>query len=154
MPDFSGATDRDDIVLARLPRQRLSETRPLKENSSHYAILAVLCSKDANPPDDCQHLARLPIVNLPVALTRPSLLNKTSTRMLLNFTPDDVAQEQNLLASVVPTLSDIEAIPRNHMHARSIGGQPNLHVDHEEIDGVEDFLAANGIIKDWNLGLL
>ena len=94
MPDFSGATDRDDIVLARLPRQRLSETRPLKENSSHYAILAVLCSKDANPPDDCQHLARLPIVNLPVALTRPSLLNKTSTRMLLNFTPDDVAQER------------------------------------------------------------
>jgi hypothetical protein len=94
MPDFSGATDRDDIVLARLPRQRLSETRPLKENSSHYAILAVLCSKDANPPDDCQHLARLPIVNLPVALTRPSLLNKTSTQMLLNFTPDDVAQER------------------------------------------------------------
>ena len=50
---------------------------PLKENSLHYAILAVV-------------------------LTRPSLLNKTPTRMLLNFTPDDIAQQQNLLASVLP----------------------------------------------------
>jgi hypothetical protein len=50
---------------------------PLEENSLHYAILAVV-------------------------LTRPSLLNKTPTRMLLNFTPDDIAQQQNLLASVLP----------------------------------------------------
>ncbi|KAH9990735.1 hypothetical protein BJV77DRAFT_963266 [Russula vinacea] len=53
---------------------------PLEENNLHYAILAVI-------------------------LTRPSLLNKTPTQMLLNFTPDDVAQEQNLLASVLPLCS-------------------------------------------------
>ena len=69
--------------------------------------------------------------------------------MLLNFTPDDIAQEQNLfIPSVAPIPSEIEAIPRNHMHARPIGGQPNLHVAHKGIDGVKGFSTFSGSKQD------
>ena len=74
--------------------------------------------------------------------------------MLLNFTPDDISREQYLFVpSVVPTPSEIEAIPHNHMHAGPIGGQLNLHVDHEDIDGVKGFSGSKRVnySKDWNL---
>ncbi|KAH9991346.1 hypothetical protein BJV77DRAFT_962831 [Russula vinacea] len=49
--------------------------------------------------------------------------------------PPDDANIWPACLFVAPTPSEIEAIPRNHMHARPIGGQPNLHVDHKGIDG-------------------
>ena len=77
---LNNAPARPTVTISYSPGCLANVSRrpvPLEENSLHYAILAVV-------------------------LTRPSLLNKTPTRTLLNFTPNDVVQQQNLLASVLP----------------------------------------------------
>ena len=58
-----------DIVLARLPPERLSV--PFKDYSPYYAILAVLRSKDPIPPDDANIWPACLLSSLPVVLSRP-----------------------------------------------------------------------------------
>ena len=107
-------TDSDDIMLARLPRQHLSETRPTQ--GKQFALCHPCCRpyQTLSPEQNSNMNAFKLHSRRHCSTTKPS-------------------------RQCPPTLFEIEAILCNHMHARSIGGQPNLHVDHEEIDGVKDF---------------
>ena len=141
----------DDIVLARLPPQRLWRRVPLEEHSPYYSILAVLRSDDANPPDDADIWSACLSSTLPVVLSRLSPEQNINTDAFKLHSRRHFSRTKPFRPQCRShSLREIEAIPHNHMHARPIGGQLNLHVDDGDIDGVKGFVNYS---KDWNLRL-